>query len=105
MAFNRHPHISGFHVVRRADLSGRQEKVLVLETDLDIPQAGYECQDENLGIVLRQLERIRDDVESTFGKFEVVEIRRAASRDMKHLDMPPRENRAHESALSQAYGY
>lgn len=84
MAFTRHPHISGFHIVTRPDLlTGKEEKVLVLETDLALPKAGQECQDENLDIVLRQLERIRDDVESTFGKFETVEIRRAASRDMK----------------------
>jgi hypothetical protein len=84
MAFNRHPHISGFHIVRRADkLTGKESKVLVLETDVALPKAGQECQDENLDIVLRQLERIREDVESTFGKFEMVEIRRAASRDMR----------------------
>ncbi len=76
MAFNRHPHISALHMVRRADdVTGKEEKILVLETDVQLPQAGQECDDTNLYMVLRQLERLREDVESTYGKFEVIEIR------------------------------
>lgn len=87
MAFNRHPHISAFHMVRRADgVTGKEEKILVLETDLSLPQAGHECEDANLGMVLRQLERLREDVESTYGKFEVVEICSASgNRGMKPM--------------------
>lgn len=78
MAFNRHPHISAFHMVCRADVAtGKEEKVLVLETDVQLPQAGQECDDANLYMVLRQLERLREDVESTHGKFEAIEIRSA----------------------------
>lgn len=55
-------------MVRRADdVTGKEEKILVLETDVQPPQAGQECDDTNLYMVLRQLERLREDVESTYG--------------------------------------
>lgn len=73
---NKHPHISALHMVRRCDENtGKEEKILVLETDVKLPKAGQECEDVNLYSVLRQLERLRHDVESTYGKFHMVEIR------------------------------
>lgn len=84
MTFNRHPHISALHMVRRSDnQTGKEEKILVLETDINLPKAGEECDDMNLYMVLRQLERLREDVESTYGKFHVVEIR--STNDNKRL--------------------
>lgn len=89
MAFNRHPHISALHMVRRADdITGKEEKILIVETDVQMPQAGQECDDSNLYMVLRQLERLREDVESTYGKFETVEIRGIGD----HHGMKPIQN-------------
>lgn len=71
-----HPHISSMHMVRRCDENtGREEKILVLQTDVDLPRAGESCDDENLYAVLQQLETLRTDVEKIYGKFQMVEIR------------------------------
>ena len=70
------PHISAMHMVRRCDAStGREEKILVLETDVNLPQAGESCDDENLYAVLQHLATLRSDAEKIYGKFQMVEIR------------------------------
>lgn len=75
MSINKHPHISALHMVRRNDRAGQEEKILVVETDVNMPLAGQECDDENLYIVLRQLARLREEAEDTYGQFDTVEIR------------------------------
>ncbi len=87
MSINKHPHISALHMVRRHDKhTGKEEKILVLETDIKLPRAGQECDDVNLYMVLSQLERLRHDVESIYGKFQIVEIRNVNDNDEKRED-------------------
>lgn len=86
MTINKHPHISALHMVRRRDnQTGKQEKILVLETDVNIPKPGQECEDVNLYMVLRQLEGLRHEVEDTYGEFDLVEIRNVNDNRMPQV--------------------
>jgi|JI10StandDraft_1071094.scaffolds.fasta_scaffold159256_3 hypothetical protein len=81
-----HPHISALHMVRRCDeATGREEKILVLETDVNLPRAGKPCDDESLYTVLQQLETLKEDVENTYGKFQMIEIRTANDNNHAHF--------------------
>jgi hypothetical protein len=79
-----HPHISALHMVRRCDeATGREEKILVLETDVNLPRAGKPCDDESLYTVLQQLETLKEDVENTYG--QMIEIRTANDNNHAHF--------------------